>query len=65
MGFTGLYTQYYYYAWFIFVIRVRAGAFDYHNGREEVCGYRKQTNVDSICLTPSRAKAIVESLKIK
>ncbi|MHB8098168.1 MAG: hypothetical protein ACYDD5_01085 [Sulfuricurvum sp.] len=61
MGFAGLYTVYKYYSVGIFVFLHREGAYDY----EEICDFKKQTGLVKVFLTPSRANAYVESLRIK
>ena len=56
MGFTGLYKEYYYYSWFIFVLRFRSVSFDYNKYGEERCGWVKKSDLIDIRLTPSKAK---------
>jgi len=65
MSFTGLYTEYYYFSKWIFVCRFRSGAFDYWSGREEICGWHKQTDIIKICLTPTKAKKYTKQLNRK
>ena len=62
MGFTGLYKEYYYYSWFIFVFRFRSGAYDFYSGKEERCGWAKNSDLIDITLTPSKAKQITKEL---
>lgn len=57
MAFTGLYKEYYFYSFFIFVFRFRSGAYDYWNGAEDMCGWRKESDLTSIHLKSSTAKA--------
>ena len=61
MAFTGLYTEYYYYSKWIFVFLYRAGSYDYFNGHEEICGFKRETNLIKICWTPCQAKKYVNS----
>lgn len=64
MAFTGLYTEYRYYSWFIFVYLYRAGTYDYWNGHEAICGFKRQTSLVKICISPCKAKQYVNSLRI-
>ena len=62
MGFTGLYKEYYYYSWFIFVFRFRSGTYDYYRGKEERCGWVEKSDLIDIRLTPSKAKQVAKEL---
>ena len=65
MGFTGLYTKYFYFSWFIFVFKHKSGAYDYYDGREERCGWRATNELISIHLLPSNAKLKSKQLNDK
>ena len=65
MGFTGLYFEYKYYSWWVFVFLYRRGTYDYWNGREAVCGLREQTKLVKVCLTPCNAKKYVNSQRVE
>ena len=62
MGFTGLYKEYYYYSWFIFVLRFRNGSYDYRRNEEERCGWAEKSDLIDIRSTPSKAKQKAKQL---
>jgi hypothetical protein len=64
MGFTGLYKEYYYYSWFIFVLRFRSGSYDYRRNGEERCGWAEKSDLIDVRLTPSKAKQVAEELNM-